>query len=183
MQTIIKQEDLDAFNQEISTKVAAHNARLAEANKQAPTDQDIQNEYYQLRAEYEKRGFNAKQSEATVNRAADRAKHFQNQLKLLKGTIPAGEYDTLLVKFRAGERVYRHAETFRKIGELEEDLATAIDFFNRMKLISVDTAKTLQAFEEHGLARLQELKPIVAEQDAAYSFIKGTSRSKGWGRW
>jgi hypothetical protein len=174
MQTIIKQEDLDAFNQEISTKVAEHNRALAEANKQAPTDQDIQNEYYQLRAEYDKRTFNAKQAEGTANRAAERVKYFESRLKML--TSACSETD--LANFRNKHGWYNEAASL--IGECEEDLAGAIEFFNRMKAISVDTAKTLKAFN---VARLEELKPIVAKQDAAYSFIKGTARAKGWGRW
>jgi hypothetical protein len=174
MQTIIKEEDLIAFNQEISTKVAAHNAALAEANKQAPTDQDIQNEYYQLRAEYDKRTFNAKQAEGTANRAAERVKYFEGRLKMLKSACSA----TDLANFRNKHGWYNQAAGL--IDECEEDLASAVDFFKRMKAISVDTAKTLKTFD---VARLEELKPIVAKQDAAYSFIKGTDRANGWGRW
>lgn len=183
MQTIIREEDLNAFNNELSQKLAERNAQLAEANKRPPTDQDLQNEYYQLKAAYEKLSFNAKQAEQTVNRAANRVKFFQNQLALLKGTIPSGEYDRLLAKFKAGERVYGYAETFRKIVQCEEDLADALDFLKRMRNINTSCTMGLKEFEKEALLRLEELKPIVAKQDADYSYIKGTARTKGWGRW
>jgi hypothetical protein len=183
MQTIIREEDLNAFNEEISKKVAAHNAELAEANKRPPTNDDLNNEFCQLRSTYTQLCFDAKQAEGSVNRAANRVKYFENRLKLLKGTIPTEEYGRLLAKFTDGERVYRYAETFRCLSHAEEDLTSSIDFFDRMKRIGTVAALRLKEFEKHQLARLEELKKIVAKNDADYSFIHGTARSKGWGRW
>jgi hypothetical protein len=156
---------------------------VAEANAHPPTDQDLQNEYYQLKAESEKVHFNAKQAEQSCNRAAERVRYFENRLKLLKGTVPESEYERLLAKYMAGERVYGHAESFRQIVITEQDLIDARNFFQQMQKISLDRAKTLKNFEKHSLGRMNELKPIVAKQDADYSFIKGTARTKGWGRW
>lgn len=155
-------------------RVAEHNRTLDVLNKKPPSDQDIQNEYYQLRAEHTKRVERAKQAEGTVNRAAARVKFFEGRLNTLKDACT--EKDFANKKSKAG--FYNVAVNF--IPGVEEDLADAVTFFNRMKAISVDAAKQLKAFD---VKRLEELGPIVAKQDAAYSFIHGTARTKGWGRW
>src|SRR5260370_27843400 len=153
---------------------AEHNRKLDEANTKPPSDQDIQDEYYQLRAEYTKRQERATQAEATCNRAAERVRFFENRLKLLR----EGCTETDLANKKSKGAFYNSAVNF--IAGVEEDLADSVSFFDRMKAISVDAAKNLKAFN---VERFQELKPIVAKQDVNYSFVHGTARTQGWGRW
>jgi chromosome segregation ATPase len=158
----------------VEQTTAEHNRKLAEANKRLPTNQEIQDEYYQLRSELTKRQERAAYAETTVNRAAARVRFFEGRLKTLKESCTEADFAA-----KKSKSAFYNPAVNLMVG-VEEDLATAVSFFDRMKAIGVDTAKTLKAFN---VARLQELKPIVEKQDQAYSFIHGTDRTKGWGRW
>lgn len=165
--------DLDAAVKSARKNVDAVNA----ANKKEPTPDDLKSECVALENTHEELARRCKQAEGTANRAADRVRGFENRLKTLKEACS----ETDLTNYKAKRGWYNAAAS--RIAECEQDLVDAKDFFNRMKAISVDAAKNLKAWEKQWLKRLEELKPIVAKNDANYSFIKGTSRTRGWGRW
>jgi septal ring factor EnvC (AmiA/AmiB activator) len=171
--------DLDAITKNAREIVDAVDA----ANKKAPTDRELESEFYDLKRKYEEATFHASQAEKSCNRAAARVRYFEDTLKKLKATVPESEYERLMAKFRAGERVYGYSQIFKAITSAEQDVFDARNFFHQMQRINNARAQDLKRFKEHSLPRLNELQALVAQADENYSILKNTARRKGLGRW
>lgn len=155
-----------------------------EANKPPETpaqyEARIRNEYYTALELYKHAVDYARDAESSVNRAADRAHHFQTLVNAIKAVLQPSDYANY-EKGRATRAGFSNQPSgpynaaITRLESAEENLASALDFLERQRKINAMRAAQLKSFD---VKKLKEQEKQIQKWDDAYSISHGTKRGR-----